>query len=104
MSGLPAPTDQISHPVRNALNQEYGQGMVQLALELPDEVFSARKQPPRLFGHDLRLAAAMHWYARGEISMEKGALIAGLDRNDFLESTCRSEGRCLLRGCGQLGE
>ncbi|WP_211239059.1 UPF0175 family protein [Desulfonatronum lacustre] len=78
--------------------------MVRLTLELPDEVFSARKQPPRLFGHDLRLATAIHWYARGEISMEKGALIAGLDRNDFLESTCRSEGRSLLRGCGQLGE
>ena len=30
------------------------------------------------------MAAAIHWYARGEISMEKGAMIAGLDRVDFL--------------------
>jgi len=60
--------------------------MAQLALELPNEFFSSRGQPPRLFVRDLRLAAAIHWYARGEISMEKAALIADLDRNDFLEA------------------
>ena len=58
--------------------------MTPITIDLPDEVFSARKQPPREFIKDLRLAAAIHWYARGEISMEKGAMIAGLDRVDFL--------------------
>ncbi|MBV5275897.1 MAG: UPF0175 family protein [Lamprocystis purpurea] len=58
--------------------------MTQIAIDLPDDVFSARKQPPREFAKQLRLAAAIHWYARGEISMEKGALLAGLDRVDFL--------------------
>jgi len=42
--------------------------------------------PPRLFVRDLRLAAAIHWYARDEVSMEKAALIVDLDRNDFLEA------------------
>jgi predicted HTH domain antitoxin len=32
----------------------------------------------------MRLASAIHWYAKGEISQEKAALIAGLDRIDFL--------------------
>jgi predicted HTH domain antitoxin len=32
----------------------------------------------------MRLAAAIHWYARSEISMEKAALIADMDRSDFL--------------------
>lgn len=58
--------------------------MSQIAIELPDEVFSARKQSPREFAWQLRLAAAIHWYSRGEISMEKAAIIAGLDRTDFL--------------------
>jgi len=58
--------------------------MSQIAIDLPDDVFSARKQPPREFAKELRLAAAIHWYGRGEISMEKGAMIAGLDRADFL--------------------
>jgi len=40
----------------------------------------------------LRLAAAIHWYERGEISQEKAAKIAGLDRTDFLlESARRGE-------------
>jgi predicted HTH domain antitoxin len=60
--------------------------MAKLAIELPDEVFSSQKKPPREFVKHLRLAAAIHWYSRGEISMEKGALIAGLDRIDFLEA------------------
>ena len=33
---------------------------------------------------ELRLAAAIHWYERGEISQEKAARIAGMDRTDFL--------------------
>ncbi|MBK8754231.1 MAG: UPF0175 family protein [Candidatus Competibacteraceae bacterium] len=58
--------------------------MSKIAIELPDEVFSARKQPPCEFARQLRLAAAIHWYSCGEISMEKAAIIAGLDRVDFL--------------------
>lgn len=60
--------------------------MSQLAIEFPDDVYSSRKQPPREFARQLRLAAAMHWYGRGEISMEKAALIAGVDRVDFLDA------------------
>ena len=30
----------------------------------------------------MRLAAAIHWYGRGEISQERAAGIAGLDRTD----------------------
>ncbi|MDZ7759562.1 MAG: UPF0175 family protein [Desulfovermiculus sp.] len=60
--------------------------MVDLAVQMPDEVFSSLKQPPREFANKLRLAAAIHWYSRGEISMEKGAMIAGLDRADFLDA------------------
>jgi predicted HTH domain antitoxin len=65
--------------------------MTHIAIDLPDEVFSARKQPPREFIKDLRLAAAIHWYTRGEISMEKGAMIASLDRVDFLAALAREQ-------------
>jgi predicted HTH domain antitoxin len=58
--------------------------MTTVAIDLPDEAFSALKQPPSAFVQGMRLAAAIHWYARGEISMEKAALIAGMDRADFL--------------------
>jgi len=37
----------------------------------------------------MRLAAAVHWYKRGEISQECAAQIAGLDRTDFLLALAR---------------
>jgi predicted HTH domain antitoxin len=39
----------------------------------------------------LRLAAAIHWYQRGEISQEKAASIAGLDRTDFILALSREK-------------
>ena len=37
----------------------------------------------------MRLAAAIHWFKRGEISQEKAAQVAGLDRTDFLLALAR---------------
>ncbi len=65
--------------------------MTTLTLELPDTVFSTRRKSPEDFLHDLRLAAAIHWYQRGEISQEKAAQIAGLDRTDFLLALAREK-------------
>lgn len=58
--------------------------MATVSLDLPEEVFSALRRSPEEFGDELRLAAAIHWYERGQISQEKAALLAGLDRTDFL--------------------
>ncbi len=58
--------------------------MTTVAIELPEEAFSALRRSPPEFAREMRLAAAIHWYARGEISQEKAAMIAGLDRTDFL--------------------
>lgn len=56
--------------------------MVQVAF--PEELFSALRRSPEEFVREMRLAAAIHWYQRGEVSQEKAAQIAGLDRTDFL--------------------
>jgi predicted HTH domain antitoxin len=58
--------------------------MPKVALDLPEEVFSALRRSPDEFVREMRLAAAIRWYERGEISQEKAARIAGLDRTDFL--------------------
>lgn len=65
--------------------------MTTLAIELPEEVFSSLKRPPKDFLLQMRLAAAIHWYSKNEISQEKAALIAGLDRVDFLTALAREE-------------
>ena len=63
--------------------------MTTLTLELPEEVFSALRRSPNEFGRELRLAAAIHWYQRGQISQEKAAQVADLDRTDFLMALAR---------------
>jgi predicted HTH domain antitoxin len=63
--------------------------MPTVTLELPEEVFSALRRSPEEFVRELRLAAAIYWYARGEVSQEKASQIAGLDRTDFLLALAR---------------
>ncbi|MBC6429958.1 MULTISPECIES: UPF0175 family protein [Nostoc] len=65
--------------------------MTTVTLELPEEIFSALRLSPNEFVRELRLAAAIHWYGRGEISQEKAANIADLDRTDFLLALSREQ-------------
>ena len=60
-----------------------------MTLDIPAELLSALRQSPSEFLRDMRLAAAMHWYARGTISQEKAAEVAALDRTDFLMALAR---------------
>lgn len=62
---------------------------MEITLELDEEVLSALRRSPDEFARELRLAAAIHWYKRGEVSQEKAAQVAGLDRTDFLLALAR---------------
>lgn len=63
--------------------------MMEITLKLDEDVLNALRRSPDEFARELRLAAAIHWYERGEISQEKAAAIAGLDRTDFLLALAR---------------
>jgi predicted HTH domain antitoxin len=63
--------------------------VVTVQVELPDEAFSALRKSPVEMAGELRLASAIHWYARGLISQELAAEIAGLDRADFILALAR---------------
>jgi predicted HTH domain antitoxin len=65
--------------------------MATVSLELPEEILSALRLSPDEFVREMRLAAAIHWYERGEISQEKAAQIAGLYRTDFLLALAREQ-------------
>jgi predicted HTH domain antitoxin len=67
------------------------QVMPVVSINLPAEVFSALRRSPEEFAQEMRLAAAIHWYSRGEVSQEKAAAIAGLDRSDFLAALAREK-------------
>jgi predicted HTH domain antitoxin len=68
-----------------------GQRRVTITLEFPDGAFSALRRSREEFGRELRLAAAIHWYRRGEISQETAAEVACLTRMDFLASLARQK-------------
>jgi len=63
--------------------------MTELTLQTDDEVLAALRSSPDEFMRELKLAAAIHWYGRGQISQEKAANFAGLDRTDFLLELAR---------------
>lgn len=68
-----------------------GKFMSLVTINLPEEVFSARRLNPEEFVQDMRLAAAIYWYQKQEISMEKAATVAGLNRRDFLAVLAREQ-------------
>jgi predicted HTH domain antitoxin len=63
--------------------------MLEITLRLDQDILSALRRSPDEFANEMRLAAAIHWYKRGEISQEKAAQVAGLDRTDFLLALAR---------------
>jgi hypothetical protein len=61
-----------------------GKHYTRISFDLPVAAMQAVNSTPDAFARALRLAAAMFWYSRGEVSQEQCAAIAGLDRTDFL--------------------
>lgn len=63
--------------------------MATLTIELPESAFSALRRSPQEFAKEMRIAAAVQWYAQQQISQEKAAEIAGLSRTEFLDELLR---------------
>ena len=65
--------------------------MTTVSFDLPESVFSALRRSPDDFVKAMRLAAAIHWYSRGEISQGKAAEVAGISRRAFLDELARQQ-------------
>jgi len=63
--------------------------MTTLTIDLPDSVFSAVRKSPDEFIREMRIEAAIQWYAREHVSQEKAAEIAGLTRAAFIDELAR---------------
>jgi predicted HTH domain antitoxin len=70
--------------------------MTTITMEVPDDVLSALRRSPEEFARELRVAAAIHWYERGELSQEKAALVAGLTRAQFLIELARMKSNAFV--------
>ncbi len=62
---------------------------VEVVVELPEDVFSALRRTPEAFVSEMRLAAAVKWYEIGLLSQGKAAEVAGVSRQEFLDSLAR---------------
>jgi predicted HTH domain antitoxin len=58
-------------------------------IDVPDGVLSALRMSPTEFARERRVAAALLWYAQGEISQSVGAEIAGISRAEFIDELSR---------------
>ena len=65
--------------------------MAIVSIDLPTETFAGLGETPEAFVREMRLAAAIFWYAQGQISQGKGAKIAGLKRREFIEALGRAK-------------
>ena len=63
--------------------------MIHVDVTVPDRLFATLKRAPHEMAAELRLAAAIHWYQQGFLSMERAAEAAGLTRADFLGELAR---------------
>ena len=60
-----------------------------IEVALPEDVFSALRKSPQEVARDLRIAAAVEWYAQGLVSQGKAAELAGLSRVEFLDELAK---------------
>jgi predicted HTH domain antitoxin len=65
--------------------------MIQIQLSLPESAFSALRSSPDEFAQELLIAAVIKWYEVGIVSQSKGAEIAGISRQAFLQALDRFE-------------
>lgn len=63
--------------------------MTTLTIDMPQGAFSALRRSPPELAIEIRIAAAVQWYAEQVISQEKAAEIAGLSRTEFLDELRR---------------
>lgn len=63
--------------------------MTSVEVAVPESLLAALRKAPHEVAAEMRIAAAIHWYQQGAISMERAAETAGLDRAGFLAELAR---------------
>lgn len=60
--------------------------MITLSIPIPEGALSALHLNPHELAREMRISAAIQWYAQGRVSQDKAAEIAGLTRSDFIDA------------------
>ena len=65
------------------------QAVTHVNVPIPESLFGSLRKAPHELAREIGLAAAIHWYQQGQISMERAAEAAGMDRPRFLQELAR---------------
>lgn len=63
--------------------------MIQITVEIPEGSLASLHKDPESFAREMRIAAAIQWYERRDLSQERAAELAGLSRLAFVEALGR---------------
>ncbi|MBK1629351.1 hypothetical protein CKO31_01100 [Thiohalocapsa halophila] len=63
--------------------------MIQITVDIPEGSLASLHKDPESFAREMRIAAAVQWYARRELSQERAAELAGLSRPAFVDALGR---------------
>lgn len=63
--------------------------MTTISFEVDAALLGALRLAPQEFAREMRIAAAVQWYAQGIVSQGKAAELAALTRMEFLEELHR---------------
>jgi len=63
--------------------------LIQITVDIPEGSLASLHKDPESFAHEMRIAAAVQWYARRELSQERAAELAGLSRLAFVDALGR---------------
>ena len=58
--------------------------MTTMQIAVPESLFAALRKAPHEVAREMKIAASIHWYQQGAISMERAAEAAGMRRPEFL--------------------
>ena len=64
--------------------------MTRVQVEFDSDIFSTLRRSPEEVVREMRLAAAVIWYAQGRLSQSRAAEIAGVSRAAFLDALSES--------------
>ena len=64
--------------------------MTRVQVELDSDVFSTLRRSPEEVAQEMRLAAAILWYAQGRVSQSRAAELARVSRAEFLDALSAS--------------
>jgi len=64
--------------------------MTQVQVEFESDIFATLRRSPKELAREMRLAAAIIWYAQGRVSQGRAAEIAGVSRAELLDALAES--------------